>query len=313
MYKILMNVFLLVSLVACASSESVSERNLDIKSKYITVLGEKIHYLEGGEGDPILFVHGNPTSSYLWRNILPNVAKNGRVIAIDLIGMGKSSKPTIDYTYLDHSRFFNAFIKKLRLKNVTMVLHDWGSFLGFDYAMKNPSNIKGLAFMEAMLMPVPSYQAMPPQVAQMMKAFRTPKVGWDMIVNKNMFIEKILPSMIVRKLSEEEMNNYRRPYTKKSSRKPLWRWPNELVIGGKPKENLEKQMNYLAKLKKSAIPKLLIHAAPGALIPPEMVKWCKSNLPKLESVELSGEGRHFIQEDFPNEISEAINSWIVKL
>jgi len=278
------------------------------ESKFIEVTGSEIHYVEGGTGDPILFVHGNPTSSYLWRNIMPKVSNVGRTIAIDLVGMGYSDKPDISYSYEDHAKYFAGFIKKLGLKNITLVIHDWGSFLGFDYAMNNPKNIKGLVFMEAMLLPVPSYKAMPPQVRDMMKALRTPGVGEKLGIEDNIFIEKILPSMAVRTLTKEEMDNYRRPYLDKESRKPLLMWPRELVIAGKPIKNSKKQLAYLEKLKKSEIPKLLLHATPGALMPKEMVQWCKSNLPSLKTVYL-GEGRHFLQEDHPIKISDAILNW----
>jgi len=282
------------------------------KSKFVEINGSKIHYVESGVGDPILFIHGNPTSSYLWRNIMPKVSNYGRTIAIDLVGMGYSDKPNINYSYEDHAKYFKGFIKKLGLKNITLVVHDWGSFLGFDYAMKNPKNIKGLVFMEAMLLPVPSYEAMPPQVRDMMKALRTPNVGEKLGIEDNIFIEKILPSMTVRTLTKKEMDNYRGPYLEKESRKPLLMWPRELVIAGKPIQNLKRQQAYLEKLKKSEIPKLLLHATPGALMPKEMVQWCKNNLRNLNTVYL-GEGRHFLQEDHPIKISDAIVSWYKKI
>jgi len=282
------------------------------KSRYLNVLGSKLHFVEAGHGDPILFVHGNPSSSYLWRNVVPHLAKQGRVIAIDLIGMGKSGKPDLRYTYSDHARYFRAFIKALELRHITLVTHDWGSFLGFDYAMEHPENIKGLAFMEAMLMPVPSYDAMPEQVRAMMKALRDPKQGEELAIKQNIFIEKILPAMVVRKLTDAEMNAYRAPYRDPSSRRPLLQWPNELVIGGVPQENYKRQVAYLEKLKQSPLPKLLIHADHGALIPPQMAEWAKQNLKNLKTVSV-GEGRHFIQEDHPDKIGRALSEWYAQL
>src|SRR5919106_286292 len=194
------------------------------KSNYVEVLGSKMHYIDEGEGDPIFFIHGNPTSSYLWRNIIPFVEPHGRVIAVDLIGMGKSDKPVIDYRFVDHANYLDGFIEKLGLRNITLVMHDWGSALGFHYAMRHESNIKGIAFMEAILMPIPNWGVFPNDMQQTFQAFRTPNVGWDMIVNKHVFVEQILPGAVVRRLTEEEMNHYREPYKDPASRKPLWRW-----------------------------------------------------------------------------------------
>ena len=146
--------------------------------QYVEVAGSRMHYVEQGSGDPILFLHGNPTSSYLWRNIIPHVTSLGRAIAPDLIGMGKSDKPNLDYSFFDHSRYIDGFIEALGLKNITFVIHDWGSALGFYYAMRHPENVKGLAFMEAIIAPVPSWDAFPAQVRELFQSFRTPGVGW---------------------------------------------------------------------------------------------------------------------------------------
>src|SRR3989304_1037700 len=163
------------------------------KSKYIEIQGSKIHYVEEGAGDPILFLHGNPTSSYLWWNIIPYLTPYGHTIAMDLIGMGKSDKPDIEYRFFDHVKYVEGFIEKMGLRNVTLVIHDWGGALGFYYAMRHENNVKGLAFMEAILMPVPTWDEFPADFRQVFQAFRTPQVGWDMIVNQNMFVEKVLP------------------------------------------------------------------------------------------------------------------------
>ena len=152
-------------------------------SYYVDVKGARIHYVEEGSGDPILFLHGNPTSSYLWRNIMPHVQGHGRCIAMDLIGMGKSDKPDIGYSFFDHSKYVEDFIEQLGLQNITLVIHDWGSALGFHYAMRNERNVKGLAFMEAIVLPIPSWDDFPAEMRQTFQAFRTPDVGWDMIVN----------------------------------------------------------------------------------------------------------------------------------
>ena len=312
---------ILAGSVACSAkknvTESVNNTKLPVsavspifpyKSKYIEVLGSRMHYIDEGTGDPILFIHGQPTSSYLWRNVMPEVKPYGRIIAVDLIGMGKSDKPDIDYRFVDHARYIDGFIQKLGLKNITLVIHDWGSALGFHYAKRHENNVKGIAFMEAIILPIPSYAAMPEQVRKMMQAFRTPDVGWDMIVNQNMFIEKLMPSMMLRKLTEEEMNHYREPFVNPANRKPLWRWPNELAIGGQPEDVAGIINSYGVWLQQTGVPKLLVYAKPGALITDEMRAWCEKNLKNLKTVYV-GEGLHFIQEDHPHEIGMAVAQW----
>jgi len=277
-------------------------------SHYMNVDGVRIHYVEQGAGDPILFLHGNPTSSYLWRNIIPYLTPRGRCLALDLVGMGKSDKPNIEYRFFDHVKYVEGFIAELGLKNLTLVVHDWGSALGFHYAMRHERNVKGLAFMEAVLMPVPSWDLFPQDLKEVFQAFRTPDVGWDMIVNKHMFVEQILPGAIVRKLTEEELNHYREPYTDPVSRKPLWRWPNEIPIAGEPADVVAAVETYNRQLQQSALPKLLFHATPGALINAPAVDWCRQNLRNLKVVDI-GPGIHFLQEDNPDLIGSELATW----
>ena len=201
------------------------------QSKLVEVLGSRMHYVEEGSGDPVLFLHGNPTSSYLWRNVIPHVSALGRCIAPDLIGMGKSDKPDIVYGFFDHSRYVEGFIEALGLRNITFVIHDWGSALGFHYARRHEGNVKGIAFMEAIVRPI-TWDEWPDQARQMFQAFRTPGVGEQMIMDNNMFVEAVLPGAILRKLSQEEMDRYREPYPTRESRKPTWRWPNEIPNRG---------------------------------------------------------------------------------
>ena len=176
------------------------------------------------------------------------------------------------------------------LKNVTLVIHDWGSALGFHYAMRNESNVKGITFMEALLMPIPSFDSMPTEMKEMFQAFRTPDVGWDMIVNQNMFIEQLVPGMIVRKLTDVEMDAYREPFTDPATRLPLWRWPNEIPIGGEPTDVHEIVSAYAARLQESDLPKLMFHADPGAITPPPMVEMIKQSYTNLKTVDRSGSG-----------------------
>jgi len=279
------------------------------KSNYIEVNGSKIHYIEEGEGDPILFLHGNPTSSYLWRNIIPHLKDKGRCIAPDLIGMGKSDKPDIDYSFFDHVKYIEGFIEKMNLQNITLVVHDWGSALGFHYAMRNEANVKGIAFMESILMPLKWEFFGDEEVRKIFKAFRTPEVGWDMIVNQNFFVEQILGKAgSVRNLSEEEMNHYRKPFEKPEDRKPVWKWPNEIPIEGSPKDVTEAVQSYNQKLQESNLPKLLFYAEPGGLVPKTLVDWCKTNLKNLKVVNI-GPGVHYLQEDNPHLIGSEIAKW----
>jgi len=278
------------------------------QSHYISVHGSKIHYVDVGAGDPILFLHGNPTSSYLWRNIIPYLTSLGQCIAPDLIGMGKSDKPDIEYRFFDHVKYIEGFVEQMELKNVTLVIHDWGSGLGFHYARGHENNVKGIAFMEAILMPIPSWDLFPEKARETFKAFRTADVGWNMIINENAFIEQVLPGAIVRKLTETEMNYYREPFKNPSTRKPVWRWPNELPIEGSPADVVTAVTAYNEWLQQSELPKLLFYATPGAILSETIVKWCKKNLKNLTTVDI-GTGLHFLQEDNPHLIGQELAHW----
>jgi haloalkane dehalogenase len=267
-----------------------------------------MHYIDESEGDPVLFLHGNPTSSYLWRNVIPHLADQARCLAPDLIGMGKSANPDIEYRFFDHVKYIEGFIEALDLKNLTLVLHDWGSALGFYYAMRREHNVKGIAFLEAILMPIPSWDAFPEAVRELFRQFRTPDVGWDLIVNRNVFIEQVLPGAIVRRLTDEEMERYREPFRDPESRKPMWRWPNEIPIADEPADVVEAVSAYNAWLRETELPKLMLFASPGAIMPKPLVEWCQGKLKNLQTVDL-GEGIHFLQEDHPHEIGEALSAW----
>jgi haloalkane dehalogenase len=283
----------------------------DVPSRFVNVLGSKMHYVEMGEGDPIVMIHGNPTSSYLWRNIAPRLAELGRVIVPDMIGMGLSDKPDIDYRLRDHIRYFDAFFDKLRLRNVTFVGHDWGSSIAFHYAMRNESSIKGLAFMEGFVKPL-SWDEWPEGARDLFRKIRTRDEGWDLIVNQNYFIEGILPWAIIRKLTWQELDAYRAPYLRPETRKPLWVWPNELPLGGEPLDVVATVEQYSAWLRRTQKPKLLLYAEPGALVPTPMVRWCLQNLPNLRAENI-GPGIHFVQEDNPAGIAFHLANWIREL
>lgn len=289
----------------------MNEKNISpafpFESKFVEVNGSKLHYIDEGKGDPILFLHGNPTSSYLWRNIIPHLTPNARCIALDLIGMGKSDKPDIAYTFDNHYDYLEKFIEALNLKNITLVIHDWGSGLGFNYAYKHQDNIKGIAFMEAIFKPV-EWDDLPKDFKMIFKMLRTPFVGWLMVSVVNMFVKKMLPDMIVRKLSKEELDYYKEPYPNIASRKPVRVWPMEIPISGKPKNVYEKVAAYSEWLKQSDIPKLCFYAQPGAIIKKADAEYIKNNFPNTKMVDI-GEGLHFIQEDNPHLIGQEIASW----
>ncbi len=277
------------------------------KSHYIEIQGSKIHYIDEGRGDTVLFLHGNPTSSYLWRNIVPHVASGARCIAMDLIGMGRSDKPDIDYRFVDHVKYVEGFIEKMDLKNITLVVHDWGSALGLHYAMRHEDNIKGIVLMEAILKEA-TWDQFPKDFRMGFKLFRTPIIGWLMISGLNVFVEQILPKAIVRKLTEEEKDCYRQPFRKISDRKPIRRWPCEIPIDGHPSDVAGIVRNYNKRLRESEIPKLLFYAQPGGILPQSMVEWCRDNLKKLKTLDI-GPGIHYLQEDNPHMIGEEIVKW----
>lgn len=293
--------------------EDLAFPELPYPSRWVEVNGSKMHYLETGDpgSDPILFIHGNPTWSYLWRNVLPYAEPYGRVIAVDLIGMGRSDKPDIGYYYRDHIGYLEGFIEALQLENITFVIHDWGSALGFDYAARHEDNVKAIAFMEAIIppaAPIESYEAMGP-FADLFRAFRTPGVGEEMIMNQNFFIEELLPMLVVRELTQEEMDAYRAPFPAPEDRYPVWRWPNEVPIAGEPRDTTALTLNYGEWLTRTEVPMLHVYVTPGAVNPEVSVEWSRENIKNIEMA-FVGEGLHFIQEDHPDEIGQAIADWL---
>ncbi len=297
---------------------------------FVEVNGSQLHYIDEGEGDPILFLHGNGCSSYIWRNVIPHVTSVGRCIALDLIGMGKSDKPDIDYRFVDHYDYVKGFIEALGLTELTLVLHDWGAALGFYYAMNEPSRIKALAFTaDAMFTPIESWDKFTKQQKELFQAFRSAETGWDMVVKQNMFLNLVIPAGIVRKLSEQEMAHYQAPYLEPATRTALWRWPQELPIEGDPADVTRIVREYGEKLKQSDLPKLLLHATlPQDVRPVPMsgvidasltnakkhpaVDWCASNLKNIKAVDI-GIGIHYVQEDNPHQIGRALHEWISEL
>lgn len=286
--------------------------NSEQTKKSVEVLGKRMAYVEMGEGDPIVFQHGNPTSSYLWRNVMPHVREQGRCIALDLIGMGDSEKLDDSgpdrYTFVEHRRYFDAALEALGITaDVTLVLHDWGSALGFDWANRNRDRVKGLCYMEAIVCPVASWDDWPEAARQVFQGFRSP-AGEGMVLEKNVFVERVLPGSIIRELDEAEMTAYRRPFLEPGeSRRPTLTWPRQLPIAGEPAEVVEIVAAYAEWLAVSDIPKLFINAEPGAILTGPQREFCRS---WPNQVEITVSGVHFIQEDSPHDIGRSIADWL---
>lgn len=282
----------------------------ELPKKFISVNGRKMAYAEMGKGDPIVFLHGNPTSSYLWRNIMPHLADQGRCIAPDLIGMGDSEKlPASEpdrYRFHRHSEFLDGFLDAVGAKaRVTLVLHDWGSALGFHWARRHAERVLGIAYMEAIVRPV-SWSGWPEAARPIFEALRSAP-GEDMILERNLFVETILPGSILRKLSEAEMAAYRRPYLEAGEgRQPMLTWPREIPIDGIPADVHRAVQEYADFLSKSPLPKLFVNADPGAILTGHARAFCRT-WPNQEEVTVKG--NHFIQEDSPHEIGEAVAAW----
>jgi haloalkane dehalogenase len=280
----------------------------------IGVLGSTMSYVEAGSGGPAaLFLHGNPTSSYIWRNIIPHVAPNARCIAPDLIGYGQSGKPDIEYRFVDHVRYLDAFIDALDLNEIVLVAQDWGTALAFHYAARRPETVIGLAFME-FIQPTPTWEQFHqrPQARELFKAFRTPDQGEQLILEQNAFIERVVPNAVVRKLSDEEMAAYRAPFPTPASRKPILQLPRELPIAGEPQDVYAMIEQDHAALRTSEYPKLLFCGDPGALISPALAEAYAARLRNCRLIKL-GVGAHYLQEDHPDAIGQAVSTWIADI
>jgi haloalkane dehalogenase len=285
-----------------------STHKMTYPSKYVEVLGSKMHYIETGEGDPILFLHGIPTSSYLWRNVLPHLATLGRCIAPDLIGLGQSDKPDIAYSAQDHIQYIDAFIQALGLKKITIVMHGWGSVIGFDYAMRHEKNMKGLVFYEAFLRSLNGEEPSLPLQEQLM-ALQDDVNAYDMTMSGTIFVDKIIPQNIMKDISDEDMNHYRKPFADVGSSKPILEYIKALSIANGKNDINKLIATYSDKLTHSSIPKLMLFSVPGFITTIADVIWAKEHLPNLEIVDI-GEELHFAQESNPTLIGESISIWL---
>ncbi|MBN2817933.1 MAG: haloalkane dehalogenase [Bacteroidales bacterium] len=294
--------------------ESEKTQNISAVDAYprysVDVLGTSISYIDVGKGNPIVFLHGNPTSSYLWRNIIPHIEEMGRCLAPDLVGMGLSGKLKTRLCFFeDHARYLDVWFDALELKeNVTLVLHDWGSALGFYWAFRNQERLKAIVYMEAIVQPR-RWEDFPDGRDAIFRALRSEE-GEKLILEDNFFVEKVLPKSVIRKLTEEEMEAYRRPFQNKESRLPTLIFPREIPIEGEPENVVRIVEEYGKWLSNSQIPKLLISAEPGALLTGRALEFCRS-WPNQQ--EITVKGIHYIQEDSPDEIGAAINNFLRKI
>jgi len=279
--------------------------------EYIDILGSKMAYVDVGEGDPILFLHGQPTSSYLWRNVMPHLEGQGRLIAPDNIGFGKSDQPELDYTFGDQYPYLEAFIKKLGLKNITLVVHDWGSGMGLHYARLHADNIKGIVTMEALmapLLPAKTWKDYPKHKTGFSKMIRSDDVGRKMVIEDNWFLEVAVPVAIVRPLDKVAHDEYKKPFPTEKSRIQVYQWPKELPINGEPAETVEVISAYNKWLEETEIPWLYLYATPGSQSPPEAAAYWEERAQNIQ-ITYIGNGIHYVQEDQPYAIGRAIHDW----
>jgi haloalkane dehalogenase len=285
----------------------------DITLPRRAVLGSTMAYREEGspEAPVALFLHGNPTSSYIWRNVIPHVAPVAHCIAPDLIGFGQSGKPDIEYRFTDHVRYLDEFIGTSGITSAYFVVQDWGSALAFHLAARRPAFVRGLAFME-FIRPMPTWEDFHQAARETFQKFRTPGEGERMILDGNAFVERVLPGGVLRKLSEEEMAVYRAPFPTPESRRPTWRFPKELPIAGEPADVYALLEEAHAALAASRYPKLLFAGTPGALVSPELAEGFAASLHDCRVIQL-GAGVHYLQEDHPGAIGGTIASWIAEI
>jgi haloalkane dehalogenase len=279
-------------------------------SRRVAVLDSQMAYVDVGRGAPVVFLHGNPTSSYLWRNVIPLVEPVGRCLAPDLIGMGDSGRnPKGAYRFVDHARYLDAWFEALALRDVTLVMHDWGSALGFWWAQRHPKRVRGLVYMEAIVRPL-TWAEWPENARKIFQTMRSP-AGEEVVLQKNVFVERILPASVMRTLSDAEMEAYRRPWREPGeSRRPVLQWPREIPIDGEPADVAAIVDGYARWLATSAVPKLFVNAEPGSILVGAQREFCR-RWPHQR--EVSVRGLHFLQEDSPAEIGRAVAEFIRSL
>ncbi len=285
----------------------------DVALPHVNVVDSTMAYREAGDREaPVaLFLHGNPTSSYIWRNILPLVAPVAHCIAPDFIGFGQSGKPDIEYRFADHVRYLDAFLDRAGISSAFVIAQDWGTALAFHLADRRPEFIRGLAFME-FIRPMPTWNDFHADAIEIFQKFRTPGVGEEMVLGDNVFVEGVLPLGTVRKLTDEEMSAYRAPFLTRESRRPTWRFPNEIPIAGEPADVYSSMENAQRALAESSYPKLLFTGNPGALVSPAFAESFAKTLKNCRVVQLSS-GIHYLQEDHPDVIGANVKEWLIEV
>ncbi|MGW5689050.1 haloalkane dehalogenase [Nonomuraea sp. NPDC003754] len=275
------------------------------------VLDSTMFYRETGAGRPIVFLHGNPTSSHLWRHVLPAMGP-GRLLAPDLIGMGESGKPDVEYTFADHARYLEAWFDALALDDVVLVGHDWGGALAFDWAARHPGRVSGIAFTETIVKPM-TWEEFPEGGRELFRAIKTDGVGEKMILDDNAFLLQGLPGTMATAMSPEDLEVYGRPYPTRESRLPLLRWPRSMPLGGEPEDVVARVEAYDRWLATSVeVPKLLItfRPGPGTMMGPALLDWCAATMANLEIAAHDAIAGHHTPEDQPEAIASAIRSWM---
>jgi haloalkane dehalogenase len=273
------------------------------------VLGSQLAFVAAGSGDTVLFVHGNPTSSFLWRQVLPALAGSARCLAVDLIGMGRSGQPDIDYGFADHAAYLEAFADELGLRDVTVVGHDWGAVLGLDLLRRRPDVVRRIAVCEGHLHPFDRWLDMGPDAGALFSRLRTPGLGDQLVLQENFFVEQVLPAGMNRRLTPAEHEVYRAPFRTPRARRPVLRWIQQIPVGGDPAEVDAIVRRNQDVLRHSPVPRLLLHGDPGSVVGPAEVDWCRRNAAGLDIVNV-GPGTHFLPEDQPEAIAQALASWL---
>lgn len=293
-------------------NDTLISSEMPFEKTFQRVNNRNIAYIEAGEGDPIVLLHGNPTSSYLWRNVIPHLSGQGRVIAPDLIGHGDSEKLPVEdgplrYSFASAYSYLDGLLEAIGAnQNVTFVIHDWGSALGFYWAQNHPEKVRAIAYMEGIVCPL-TWNDWPATARSIFQGFRSDK-GEDLVLQRNLFVEAVLPSSVMRGLSEEEMHHYRLPFATAEDRQPTLNWPRQIPIGGEPAAMVELVNGYGQWMKNNTeLPKLFINAEPGSILVGTSREFCRS---WPNQTEVSVKGTHFIQEDSPAEIGQHISTWL---
>lgn len=294
------------------SDQKAIPKEFPYQSKFVEVLGSKIHYIDEGKGKPILFLHGMPASNYSWRNVIPHIAKQTRCIAPDLIGMGRSENPDISYRVFEHIHYIEAFIEALNLKDITLVLHGWGSVIGFDYAMKHETNIQGLAFFESHIRPVEYWNQHALPVQEMMASLQSLANGIDSLISIPKFIHQLVYMGSMRKLSAVEMNHYFSSENQSSKFKPVIQYLKDYLHEVDSQDVMTLIAAYSKKLQRSHVPKLMLYAVPGFNTTMDTVMWAKNHFQNLTLIDL-GEDLHLMQENQPDILGHKIASWLDQL